>query len=69
MQNVSIKYLLQAKCTGWLCINLIQVGIITEKGASLEEMPVRTSYKAFSQLMIKGGGQPILCGNILWLVS
>jgi hypothetical protein len=26
-------------CTGWFCVNLTQTGVITEKGASLEEMP------------------------------
>jgi hypothetical protein len=26
-------------CTGWLCVNLTQAGVISEKGASLEEMP------------------------------
>jgi hypothetical protein len=26
-------------CTGWFCVNLTQAGIITEKGASGEEMP------------------------------
>jgi hypothetical protein len=25
--------------TGWFCLNLTQAGVITEKGASLEEMP------------------------------
>ena len=26
-------------CTGWLCVNLTETGVITEKGASVEEMP------------------------------
>jgi hypothetical protein len=26
-------------CTGWFCVNLMQAGVITEKGASVEEMP------------------------------
>jgi hypothetical protein len=26
-------------CTSWFCVNLTQAGVITEKGASLEEMP------------------------------
>jgi hypothetical protein len=26
-------------CTGLFCVNLTQAGVITEKGASLEEMP------------------------------
>jgi hypothetical protein len=26
-------------CTGWFCVNLTQAGVITEKGASVEEMP------------------------------
>jgi hypothetical protein len=25
--------------TGWFCVNLTQAGVITEKGASVEEMP------------------------------
>jgi hypothetical protein len=25
--------------TGWFCVKLTQAGVITEKGASLEEMP------------------------------
>jgi hypothetical protein len=25
-------------CTGWLCVNLTQAGVITEKGASGEKM-------------------------------
>jgi hypothetical protein len=25
--------------TGWFCVNLTQVGVITEKGAYAEEMP------------------------------
>jgi hypothetical protein len=38
-----IKGNLQAyvgNCSGWfLCVNLTQAGVITEKGASVEEMP------------------------------
>jgi hypothetical protein len=26
-------------CTGWFCVTLTQAGVITEKGASGEEMP------------------------------
>jgi hypothetical protein len=26
-------------CTGWFCVNLTQAGVITEKGASVEERP------------------------------
>jgi hypothetical protein len=26
-------------CTGWFCVNVTQAGVITEKGASVEEMP------------------------------
>ena len=26
-------------CPGWVCVNLTQAGVITEKGASIEEMP------------------------------
>jgi hypothetical protein len=26
-------------CAGWFCVNLTQAGVITEKRASLEEMP------------------------------
>jgi hypothetical protein len=44
---------------------LTQAGIIPEKGASLEEM--RSSYKAFSQLLIKWGG-PIVGDTISGLV-
>jgi hypothetical protein len=47
-----------------LCVNLTQAGVITEKGASLEEMPpMRCSYKAFSQLVIKRRGP-----SPLWVV-
>jgi hypothetical protein len=28
-------------CTGWFCVNLTQAGVITEKGASVGEMPPR----------------------------
>jgi hypothetical protein len=28
----------QGNCTGWFCVNLTQAGVITEKGASGEEM-------------------------------
>jgi hypothetical protein len=28
-----------SNCTGWFCINLTQAGVITEKGASVGEMP------------------------------
>jgi hypothetical protein len=49
-------------CTGWfLCVDLIQAGVITEKGAAIEEM--RSSCKAFSQLVIKWGGL-----SPLWVV-
>jgi hypothetical protein len=35
---------------------LTQAGVITEKGASVgENASTRSSYKAFSQLVIKGG--------------
>jgi len=38
-----------------LCVNVTQAGVITEKGASVEEMPpfLRPNCKAFSQLVIK----------------
>jgi hypothetical protein len=40
-----------------LCVNLTQTGIITEKGASLEEMPPwDPAVRHFSQLVIKGKG-------------
>ena len=26
-------------CAGWFCVNVTQTGVITEKGASVEEMP------------------------------
>jgi hypothetical protein len=48
-----------------LCVNLTQAEVITEKGASVEEM--RSNCKAFSQLVIKGGG-PIVGGAIPGLV-
>ncbi len=42
----------------WLVLcQLDTAGVIQEKGASVEEMPpVRSSCKAFSQLVIKGKG-------------
>jgi hypothetical protein len=52
------------KMTYWLvlCVNLIQAGATTEKGASVEEMsPWDPNCKAFSQLVIKVGG-PIMSG-------
>ena len=40
-----------------LCVNLTQTGIITEKGASLKEMPPwDPAVRHFSQLVIKGKG-------------
>jgi hypothetical protein len=48
---------------------MTQAGVITEKGASLEgNVSMRSSCKAFSQLVIKGRG-PIGGGAILGLVS
>ena len=42
-----------------LCVNLTQARAITEKGASLGgNASLRSSYKAFSQLMIKGNIPP-----------
>jgi hypothetical protein len=40
-----------------LCVNLIQAGGTTEKGTSVEEInaSIRSSCKAFSQLVFKGG--------------
>jgi hypothetical protein len=29
--------------TGWFCVNLTQAGVITEKGVSVGEMPLRVS--------------------------
>jgi hypothetical protein len=45
---------------------LTQAGVITEKGASLEEIAfMRSSCKAFSQLVIKDGrAQPIVGGAL-----
>jgi hypothetical protein len=36
---VSLDWYSFGYCTGWVCVNLIQAGVITEKGASGEEMP------------------------------
>jgi hypothetical protein len=50
----------------WLvfCVNLIQAGVITEKGSSFEgNASMGSSYKAFSQLMIKREGP-----RPLWVV-
>jgi hypothetical protein len=48
---------------------LTQVGVITEKGASVKEMAsIRSSCKAFSQLVIKGGGCLLVGGTISGLV-
>ena len=48
--------LTRALCWLVLCVNLTQAGVITEKGASLEEnASMRSSYKALSQLVIKDG--------------
>jgi hypothetical protein len=49
-----------------LCINLTQAGVITEKGASLEEMLLRYSCKAFSQLVIKGEGPLRVMPSLGW---
>ena len=40
-QQPSFILLLSADhvCTGWFCVNLTQAGVITEKGASVGEMP------------------------------
>ena len=32
-------HLVHGGCTGWFCVNLMKAGVITEKGASVEEMP------------------------------
>jgi hypothetical protein len=54
-------------CTGWFYVNLTQLEI-TEKGASVEEMPpMRSSCRAFSQLVIKGE-RPLVGGTISGLV-
>jgi hypothetical protein len=51
-----------------LGVNLTQAGVITEKGAFLEKnASLKSSCKAFSQLVIKGGG-PIVGGAISGLV-
>jgi hypothetical protein len=51
-----------------LCVNLTQAGVIIGKGASLEKnASMRSSCKAFSQLVIKEGG-PIVGGAIPGLV-
>jgi hypothetical protein len=52
------KSVLDFRVRHWmvLFVNLTQAGVITEKGASLEEMPpIRSTCKAISQLVIKGG--------------
>jgi len=49
-----------------LCVNLTQAGVITEKGASLEEMLLRSSCKAFSQLVIKGEGPLWMMPSLGW---
>ena len=52
-----------------LYVNLTQAGVITEKGASVGEMPPRdpADLVAFSQLVIKRGG-PIVDGATSGLV-
>jgi hypothetical protein len=37
LKNVSVLKL--TLCTGYFCVNLTQAGVITEKGASVGEMP------------------------------
>jgi hypothetical protein len=56
-------------CLYWLVLcQLDTTGVITEKGASIEEMsPLRFNCKAFSQLVIKGE-RPLVGGNIPGLV-
>jgi hypothetical protein len=50
-----------------LCVNLTQAGVITEKGASVEDASMRSRCKAFSPLVIKEGG-PIVGSAIPGLV-
>jgi hypothetical protein len=51
-----------------LCVNLPQAGVITDKGASPRgNASMRSSCKAFSQLVIKGEG-PIVGGVIAGLL-
>jgi hypothetical protein len=53
----------------WLVLcQLDTAGVITKKGASVEEMPpLRSNCKAFSQLVIKGE-RPLVGGAISGLV-
>jgi hypothetical protein len=52
-------------CTGCLCVNLTQARVLREKSASVEEMDaVRSSCRAFSQLVLNGGGP-----SPLWVVA
>jgi hypothetical protein len=39
VESVNLKEKRDFMCTGWFCINLTQAGVITEEGASSEEMP------------------------------
>jgi hypothetical protein len=53
----------------WLVLcQLDTAGVITEKGASVGEMPPRSNCKAFSQSVIKEGG-PLVGGAISGLVD
>jgi hypothetical protein len=53
----------------WLVLcQLDTAGVITEKGASIKEMPMRYNCKAFSQLVIKGE-RPLVGGTISGLVG
>ena len=46
----------QDQWTSWFCVNLTQARVIREESASLEEVPpMRSSCKAFSQLVINAG--------------
>lgn len=54
-------------CTDWfLCINLTQTRVIKKEGASVEERPPWDfNCKAFSQLVINGGGQQFPVGSTI----
>jgi hypothetical protein len=50
------------QCTGKFSVNLTHAGVLTEKGASVGEMPPRDPA-VFSQLVIKEGG-PLVGGSL-----
>jgi hypothetical protein len=59
LQYTDRFYLGKARQVYWLvlCVKLIQNGIITVKGDSVEKnASIRSSCKEFSQIEIKGGG-------------